>query len=268
MTPARERLAHLHKARAAAAAEVAEAQARVSRLRALADAAAPVKARLAALDAEEAARFSVWAKSEADAPPPAADNAARIDLQRELADAEARAAAASRALSGVEHEKAQAAAKAAAVEAAIPVAAAHAVLEELATIGEEARAAVAAIGTLRVKGQVILRQVDGALRSLGAFNASGPQQPDIAELQAAWVAAGAAVADAFALPLHDEAAELEFIRKVSGHLLALRSDAGAKLGDAAKRGHADTYATAVPSAQLDPESAAALCGFRGIWAKD
>jgi hypothetical protein len=176
---------------------------------------------LGALDAEEAQRFATWAR-ESDSPVPAAETSARTSLLRELSEAQSVADGAARAVAGMQHEVSDAHAKVQAAEAALPIAAAHALLEELEATGEEARAAVAAIGKLRTKGAVILRQVDGALMAL-------PQQVGKDELQAAWVAATAAITGAFAVPLQDEAAEYEFIRKVSAYLVALRSDANAKL---------------------------------------
>ena len=157
MTPARERLAHLLKAKADAAAEVAEAQARVDRLRALATGSSPIEAKLAALDAEEAPRFSLWAKAKPRLPPPAADTKTRTDLLRELSDAKAAGEAQPPEPSaGMSHETADANAKAAAVDPAIPLAAALVGLEELGPIAEEARAAVRLVAELRMKGHAIL----------------------------------------------------------------------------------------------------------------
>jgi chromosome segregation ATPase len=142
-TPARERLAHLLKAKEAAAAEVREVQARIARLAELAKVADPIRAKLAELESAEATRFAEWAKGDAGVPVPPADSTARTDLQRELADAQSRADAANRAIAAMSHETAEANAKSAAADKALPMAAAVVALEELAPIVEAARIAVA-----------------------------------------------------------------------------------------------------------------------------
>jgi hypothetical protein len=129
-TPARMALARLHESKAEAEAEANEARARVARLSTLAESAAPVRAKLAALDAEESARFASWSK-DPDAPMPAADSAARTDLLRELAAAQASADAAARAIAQVTTEVAAANAKVGAAETALNFAAAHVGLEEM-----------------------------------------------------------------------------------------------------------------------------------------
>ena len=66
---ARTTLARLIDARTEAAAEATEARARIARLSALAESIAPFRGKLAAMDAEESARFASWSK-DPDAPMP------------------------------------------------------------------------------------------------------------------------------------------------------------------------------------------------------
>jgi hypothetical protein len=260
MTHARERLAYLLKAKEAAAAEVKEAQARISRLQALASAADPVKAKLAALDAEEAQRFATWARESDSSPVPAAETAARTSLLRELSEAQATADGASRAISGMSHEIAEAHAKVQAAESHIPVAAATAALEELGPIAESARAAVRQVAELRMKGKAILDSL------LSASKAAGVTDAEQSEFMRAWAPACDALKGAFDLPHPDTDAEAAFGQKVFALLVELRTDASAKLGPVAfavKPG-TDTYATSpiVPMARLDAVSAAAMRDFR------
>jgi hypothetical protein len=221
-TPARLNLARLHEARAEAASEANEARARIARLAEIAKAADPIRAKLGALDAQEAANFAAWS-SDPGAPVPAADTAARVALQRELADAQAQADAASRAIAGMGHETTTANAKVAAAEAQVPLAAAVVVLEALGPIADEARAAVAKIADLRMKGHTLLNELLSV--SSGADVAPAGRTDFMRE----YGAASTALTGAFDLPHLDPAAADAFRAKVLTMLVALRSDAGATL---------------------------------------
>lgn len=226
LSPARERLAHLLKAKEAAAAEVAEAAGRVNRLNALVTGADPIRAKLAGLDAEEAQKFADWAKSDSSEPIPAANIAARVDLQRELIDAQAKADAASRAAAGMSHEIANANAKSVAADKALPLAAAVVALEELAPIIEAARIAVAKISEMRMKGRTILNEL------LAISMAPDVSPEGRAEFGPAYGAASAALTDAFAVPSDDLVAYDAFRGSVLFLLAKLRTDASATLSEA------------------------------------
>ena len=206
VTPARERLAFLLQAKADAAAEVREVQARIARLTELAKVADPIRARLAGLESAEATRFAEWAKGDPGVPVPAAeDSTARTDLLRELSDAQSRADAATRAVAGMSHETADAHAKSVAADKALPMAAAVVALEELAPIVEAARIAVAKISEMRMKGRTILNEL------LAVSLAPDVTPEGRAEFGPAYGAASAALTDAFAVP-HDDLAAYDVFR--------------------------------------------------------
>ena len=220
-------LARLHDARAAAAAEANEIRARIARLAEIAKLGDPVAARLAALDSEEVSRYSEWSRGNADAPVPTPDTAARTDLMRELAEARSRSDAASRAIAGMGHEVAAASAKVAAAEAQVPLAAAVVVLEALGPIADEARAAVAKIVELRMKGHTLLNEL------LSVSSGADVTPAGRIEFMREYGAASGALTEAFDLPHLDADAAAAFRARVLTLLTALRSDAGAKLDEVA-----------------------------------
>jgi hypothetical protein len=220
-TPARLRLGELIETRVAAAAEVTAAQSRLSRLTTLADSAAPIRAKLAKLDADEAAAFAAWAKGAPDAPPPAA--ADRTDLTRELSEAVARTVAATRAIDGMRAEVNEASAKANAADQALNAAVAMVGLELLPPIAAEAQVAMATVVSANMRGQALVRILGASL--------TGPSAaPDHT---AAFVAAGESLKNGFFWPRFDEASEFAFMAQIRKLMSDLRSDAGAKLDEAA-----------------------------------
>ncbi len=218
---ARVHLAELIEARAEARAEVADAEARVVRLSALATAADKPRSALARLDAEEAQQFAEWSRNP-DAPPPVADSAARTDLQGEIAEAQSSADAAARAVDQVRQDVLAAHGKLTTAKSAIKLAAGRVAIEELAPIAEAARAAVAALAEARTKGKA-LSQVLAAVVEYGAAS------PDAREYAKVYAAAGDAFRNAFAMPLPSEAAEAAHIAAANRLLFALNGDAGAKM---------------------------------------
>jgi hypothetical protein len=217
---ARTALARLIDAKAAAADESREAQARVDRLTALAGAAEPVRAKLSALDASEAQAFADWAR-DSSLPVPAADTAARVDITRELAEAEAKGAAASRAVSAMRGEIELAHVKANEADQALAAAVMTVALEAVGPIADEARAAMATIALARMRGQAIDRMLGAAME--------GMMPSARADYAPSFAAAGESLKNAFALPLPNEAAESGFMASVRSFLIALRGDASATL---------------------------------------
>lgn len=222
-SPARVALASLLESRAEAAADMREAQARIDRLSALATAAEPVRAALARLDAAESQAFAAWS-SDPTLPVPMPASAERINVQRELADAQSKADAASRAIEGLRGETAACAANLAVVERRLNFATCEVALEELAPIADEARTSIARLTALRMKSQVLLRVLAGAT--------ADPDAPGYFEFSRAFAAATDSVTNAFALPLPNEPAEFAIIASANGFLAALRTDAGAKMESA------------------------------------
>jgi hypothetical protein len=219
-TSARLRLGELIAARNEAAAEVTAAQSRLSRLTTLADSAAPIRAKIAELDASEAAIFGEWSKADSG-PVPSPDTATRAALLAALADSQAQADAGERAASAVRNEIADANAKLAAADAGLALAAGYVALEELKPIADAARAAMETIADARMKGQALSRIIDATEVS--------PMAPGFAPFRAAYAAASDALRSAFDLPRVSEAAERAFGGQVHQLLAALRADAGAKL---------------------------------------
>jgi hypothetical protein len=221
---ARLRLGELHQARNAGAAEMREAQSRIDRLSALSQTAAPIRAKLAALDASEAHAFASWSR-DPGSPAPAVDSAARTDLQRELAAAQATGDAAARATDGVRSEVAAAQAKVAEVEREIRFAAGLVALEELGPLADEAKAAVAKMDRLRMEGQALLRVI-------GSISiAADPDAPGFSDFNSEWAKVSEAVTLAFSRALPNEPAEHEFIGKVNRLLAELHVDANARIED-------------------------------------
>jgi hypothetical protein len=220
-TEARTSLARLHSARSEAAAEARGAQSRIDRLAELANAVAPIAAKLAVLDANEAEAFAAWARSPAS-PAPSPDTSARVDLQRELAEAQATADAATRAVPAMRREVDVANAKAAAAAEAVPLAAALVALEELPPMIEAAKAAVATIARVRDRSRVMLNEILSV--------AEGPTvRPEArAAFLETYLPAAAAMNDAGAAPLPAPSAAT-FRGPVLALLAALNADASAKL---------------------------------------
>lgn len=221
--PARVRLAELLDAKAEALAERQEAQARVARLTALAGTAAPIRAKLAAIEAEETSRFGEWSRS-GDGPPPAVDTAARTDLQRELAEAQSRADAGARAVEAVRADMNEAGARSTALDRELQFATLGVALESFHPLADEARDIMARLADVKMRGQVITRVLD--------FASPGPERSGFAEWRASYAAATYTLRNAFDLPVVGEDAEREFQGSVYALLAALHSDAGAKLDEA------------------------------------
>src|SRR5271156_4351023 len=96
-TPARLHLSALLSSKTEAVADQRTAQGWIERLAALATAADQPRNALARLDSDSAAAMAAWSR-DPSLPVPAPDTAARIDLTRDLADAQAKGDAASRAI--------------------------------------------------------------------------------------------------------------------------------------------------------------------------
>ena len=125
------------------------------------------------------------------------------------------------------HEVAAANAKVAAAEAQVPLAAAVVMLETLGPIADEARAAVAKIAELRMKGHTLLNEL------LSVSSSADVTPSGRTEFMREYGAASRALTDAFDLPHLDADAAAAFRAKVLAMLTALRSDAGAKLAEVA-----------------------------------
>jgi hypothetical protein len=223
---ARTTLARLLDARTEAAEEANEARARIARLECLAHSAEQVRAKLSALDAEEAARYSAWSR-DASLPAPSPDTTKRTDLSRELSEAQSRSDAAHRAMAVMRGEVDAAIAKSNAAESALNFAAAHVALEEMADIATEARAAVAKLAEARMKGHALARVLGNV------SNAMGPAAPGFAEYRTSYAAAGDALRLAFELPRITEADEYAFLAAINRLLMALKNDAAARLTEVA-----------------------------------
>ena len=223
-TPARIRLAELLESRSAAAADMREAQSRIDRLSALATAPDKPRTALAALDASEAAAFAEWSK-DPSAPAPDADGTARVDLTRELVEAQAKSDAAARAVTGMSAEMEAAAAKVAAVERQLHFATATVALEELESVTATAREAMSKMADARTKGKLFAHILANAT--------ADPLAPGFAEFSPAFAEATGAMTRAFDLPMADEQGEIRFAASVTRLLNALRSNPGARLIDEA-----------------------------------
>jgi hypothetical protein len=223
-TESRTALARLIDVRNEAANEAREAQQRIERLTALSTAAVEPRAALARLDAESAAAMAAWSR-DPSLPIPAPDTAERTNLQRELAQATAKADAAGRAVESMRAEVNAAGVKASAAERELNFAAAYVALEELQPVIDSAHAAMAALASARMKGDALVRLLGGVQLE------AGPTAPGFAEFTRTYAAAGESLKNAFYLPRADENAERAFMTKVTRLLLALRVDAAAKLED-------------------------------------
>jgi hypothetical protein len=223
-SPARLRLRELIAAKTEAASEAAEARGRISRLADLAESAAPVRAKLAALDASEASAFAAWSRAPAS-PVPTPDSVARIDLTRDLAEAQSRADAASRAMQAMAGESEAANVKSATADAALNATAVKVALEEMQPLADEARTVMARLADLRMRGDALSRVIGDAALS------SGPDAPGFAESNTAWALAGDALRVSVDMPRISEADEYEFLAKARTLLTELRSDSNARLED-------------------------------------
>jgi hypothetical protein len=192
--------------------------------------------RLTDYDAAEAAKLAAWARSEGSAPPPAADSAERMRLERELTAARARSDAARRAVDGMTHEVNAANQRVASISRDVPLAVGAVILEELAPLCEEARAAAAKIHELRAKCRSLMNAVLG----LGERDAEHPGRP---ALSLAHEQAFKGVTDAFCAPLDDGDAAADFRLQVAALSAALHSDASATLTQRA-RANARRYRSA------------------------
>ena len=221
-TPARMALARLHEARSEAAAEANEARARIGRLAEIAKSADPIKTKLGALDAQEAANFSAWSRGDFDTPV-----SGRRHRRPRCASARACRRSGASGRRKPRHrwhwpEVAAANAKVAAAEAQVPLAAAVVMLETLGPIADEARAAVAKIAELRMKGHTLLNELL-SVSSSADVTPSGRTEFDANTEQRA------APSPTLSTFLIDADAAAVFRAKVLAMLTALRSDAGAKL---------------------------------------
>jgi hypothetical protein len=98
LSPTGARLKEAQAAITAAQADMASAQAVISRLETAARAAAPIAAELAMLDKDDSAEMAQWAANPNGKPAPTPDAERRADLQRRLEAAEAQARAAAGAM--------------------------------------------------------------------------------------------------------------------------------------------------------------------------
>jgi hypothetical protein len=119
LSPNRQALVDLNKARAAAKTEVETEQARMNTLARLKDAVAPIEGELAALDAAEADALAQWSVSPAT-PAPQPDIAARADIMTRLQSARQQVAGAQLATASVESVLARANDRAAELERSVP----------------------------------------------------------------------------------------------------------------------------------------------------
>jgi chromosome segregation ATPase len=119
LTPNRQALADLNACRAAATVEIEELRARVASLARLRDAAAPIEAELASLDAAEAAALADWSATP-DAPAPSPDISARDEIVARLTASRQQVAGAEIAIASVERVLASANQRAGEFERQVP----------------------------------------------------------------------------------------------------------------------------------------------------
>jgi hypothetical protein len=216
-TPARFRLAEIIEAGEHIAQTIEAAHGALSRLTATATAADPIRQQIAMLDATETGAALEAAREGKDQPEP--DTQRRAALNVELDAAVAREAAAKRAVPSVESEVQREAAKRPGLEMAKSAAIAEIMAEEVDTLVDEFAATNAKLAKLaqalgEIREQVLLSVEAGGERSGyvafesldGKLKLAG-QRPIVgtAEIRAAWRA----------------------------FEVALRSDAGARLGEVA-----------------------------------
>ena len=167
MSAARLRLAEMIEAREKISASVDRVNASLSRLASAQTTDAPIAAELQRLDSAETEAFSVWSRSDTDAPAPTPDAAKRALLTEQLATARSTAEAARRAESGLIAERDRESAKLRGLPHAIDVALAQILVEEsepLIAAFDEANRAVSAKAS-RIE---ILRDILGTMaRSAG-----------------------------------------------------------------------------------------------------
>jgi hypothetical protein len=210
-------------ARREAQEALAAAQARIDRLTEIGAAVGPARARLSALDGDEASAFADWSLAPPGAPVPIADKETRDRLNAELDAAMAQAAAAERARASVQDEAGQAARNAAAVDAELSYATGYVALEELEDIEQEAKAVMRKMADVRMKAQTLSQVIDSVRAG------RNPGSPGFNEFSATYADAVDHLAHGFDLPNPDQAEEDEFRAKAFALMTELRDDAGSRI---------------------------------------
>jgi hypothetical protein len=164
ISEARRRLAKLLIERTEANSEMASARAAIAKLTATQNLAAPFEQQLAMLGEAESQALRLWSGDDGDATPPAQDFERRAALERKIGECRSTAAAAQRAIPGLESEFTRASHKALAITWSVSATIGEILLAEIeprfVEIAEIKAALAAAISRAEAGREIALRGVE------------------------------------------------------------------------------------------------------------